>query len=922
MSSNTTNLQLYKANPVANPTDAFNIDTILNANWDKIDNKSIAVDNEIATINNEISSGATITPTISYGMNSKITNTSKNTISPKLTIQGKTIINPLGKDGNCEDVSKWTADNSSTLALDTTNKVFGSNGMKITLANTTGGMKNLISKYNLDVTKYYFISAYIKNGNATNVYIKKDATGGGNSVSSSLITLTSGFTRVGIIVQPSDLNSGNYIGIYSNGASTQYIYTDGIMVNEITSAEYALGATTLLANYPYVDSYSCLENPYVEVRHDNLVRNGNGEEGIGWWAPYNSNVTLNVVSSKLQVASTSGSLGVYQIVNVKPNTNYYLKGNTTAGTTTGIVQVWTIGFTSIISVIGTFNSGINSQVIVYLNDTGTGASSFDSIMLVEGTTAPPSYLPCRLERTVIEGQFTSDDSITYDNGEVTGSIWWKHKVLYGKDYDWQFYSDHTGYKRLNALIAMPNNSVQSQSGQLLTKYDGKIIQYYEASPTVSDQAFMQLTSGNSYLSVADTDTGWAESINPNADEVKAFMNGWKAIYNNGTRYQMWVSVLDGLSLPQGAVTAVASATSNTTTINVASGGTNFVSGDNILVTSVTGGVRSLGIVTGTPTATVITFTTSVNVVSTDILVKADIPATSTPLLTWCKNNVAPSYEGYQLHYKLANPEPITDDNCHIHGDIPLFDVGDNYLYLDSGIILGEVANAYNDGTYYWNNVLQSQSKYKQERTLYTYKNGIYDTKAVIGLRNDSYINNLGYGYTQWLIANFDTNATYTVDYKILATQAPQIGLIGCSYSQDIVTAINKLEEVTNNKQNHDSILDTLVDLSLYEKNKRPSLCNFLPWFSINGSVYLDFVFNFSVPKKAIPRITYANVLVYKGQSSAPIDITTKLTLNAIMVSTTNVYIRFVTTDATTVADIKTYGVQGLIDIIADCKGVI
>lgn len=37
MSSNTTNLNLYKANPVADPNDTFNIDTILNANWDKID---------------------------------------------------------------------------------------------------------------------------------------------------------------------------------------------------------------------------------------------------------------------------------------------------------------------------------------------------------------------------------------------------------------------------------------------------------------------------------------------------------------------------------------------------------------------------------------------------------------------------------------------------------------------------------------------------------------------------------------------------------------------------------------------------------------------------------------------------------------------------------------------------------------------
>ncbi|AKA68561.1 hypothetical protein [Clostridium scatologenes] len=37
MASNTTRLNLYKANPVTDKDDTFNIDTILNDNWDKID---------------------------------------------------------------------------------------------------------------------------------------------------------------------------------------------------------------------------------------------------------------------------------------------------------------------------------------------------------------------------------------------------------------------------------------------------------------------------------------------------------------------------------------------------------------------------------------------------------------------------------------------------------------------------------------------------------------------------------------------------------------------------------------------------------------------------------------------------------------------------------------------------------------------
>lgn len=37
MSSNTAKIGLYKANPITEPNDNFNIDTLLNNNWDKID---------------------------------------------------------------------------------------------------------------------------------------------------------------------------------------------------------------------------------------------------------------------------------------------------------------------------------------------------------------------------------------------------------------------------------------------------------------------------------------------------------------------------------------------------------------------------------------------------------------------------------------------------------------------------------------------------------------------------------------------------------------------------------------------------------------------------------------------------------------------------------------------------------------------
>ncbi len=54
MASNTQNLNLYKADPVADANDTFNIDTLLNDNWDKIDQKAGEQENKLTALENEV----------------------------------------------------------------------------------------------------------------------------------------------------------------------------------------------------------------------------------------------------------------------------------------------------------------------------------------------------------------------------------------------------------------------------------------------------------------------------------------------------------------------------------------------------------------------------------------------------------------------------------------------------------------------------------------------------------------------------------------------------------------------------------------------------------------------------------------------------------------------------------------------------
>jgi hypothetical protein len=58
--------------------------------------------------------------------------------SISLGLKGRTVMNLLGNDGDCESINKW-ADKSQmpTIALDSTNKLFGSNSIILT-ATATG----------------------------------------------------------------------------------------------------------------------------------------------------------------------------------------------------------------------------------------------------------------------------------------------------------------------------------------------------------------------------------------------------------------------------------------------------------------------------------------------------------------------------------------------------------------------------------------------------------------------------------------------------------------------------------------------------------------------------------------------------------------------------------------------------------------
>jgi hypothetical protein len=907
------------------------------------------------TINNlnGLLDGTVIRPNLSYGMNNKINN-KKESLIPSIKFTGQHYINLLGKDGNCEDVSKWTNTGLSALTLDNTTKVFGTNGLKINSGTGLSG-EHYAESLGIKIlpNKYYFISVYTKNVYANINKVKAilwksgavlDSVISDDSYSCNKVINQTSFTRIGLKINTGSLSDilNIRLQLANTGGAEVFVsaghlmIADGVMVNEITATEYALDVPLLLTKYPYVDSFACLQNPYIEVKHDNLIKNGNCEEGTSGWIK-NGAATLSILNNKFSIVTVNANTDYfYQYINIKSNTVYSLLANVTASALVRIYGVNSNGTVenAFADTLGTFifNSGNYNRILILMGSVIATTGTIDSVMLIESSTPPVTYLPCRIERTVIEGQFTSDDYVTLENGKINGQLNWNHKTLFGRDYDWQFNLDYTGFKR----IIFNSNYLERGTGpsgdtQKLIKYNGSVVKFIPDVNIISSFALdigVATTNQTMYITVSDSDTGWAETVSPNSDEVKAFMNGW-GVWSGAinSRYCAWTNIVD-LTLPACVpyTTITTAYTAGSPTL-IVSDGTKFVAGESIYL-----GVTGTAII-GSISGNTLTLSSPCggSVTSGSTVMRIDNGSTDLRILNWCKNNIAPGYQGYQLHYKLAVPENITDTNIRLRGDIPKLDVGDNYIYLDNGIVLNEntiplltqdsssyrINNSWVYGTFI--SLLN-----KTELIWAVNKNGNYDNSAI----NNSILDDIatyGRAFSSIPKVDFDPNAIYTVDYKILSTQSPQVGTITCNYQQDILNALENINTSLSNRQIHDSSLDTLVDASIYEVAPYIFIWSGKSmggWSGLNNyGIYTGW---HMVPKKVTPIVTFNLISSYYYDSSG---VATQLASSDVLIRVAAVNknyilfnVQYIGNNSIVKTNITTYGFIATISAVMDCRG--
>ena len=210
----------------------------------------------------------------------------KQTIKGIVDDNGQVVENLIGSDGDCEALSS-AGPSKATVVLDSSTKVFGSNSYKITVDTSNDyhsyfymrdGINTApITAYGLAIGDYISISGYFKTskGKARLYMLFFDANSVQLSSTYVVANSPSGFTRyVKRAVIPANtakirfqitltdaLDNAVFTG---NGENTN---VDGLMVQKITAADYALSDSGFLAKYPF-------GNKEAFIIDDNAVETG------------------------------------------------------------------------------------------------------------------------------------------------------------------------------------------------------------------------------------------------------------------------------------------------------------------------------------------------------------------------------------------------------------------------------------------------------------------------------------------------------------------------------------------------------------------------------------------------------------------------------------------------------------------------
>lgn len=476
---------------------------------------------------------------LGYGM--QVVNAKQTSMLENVSIKGRTLVNLLGREGNCEDSTKFKSGNGAVLTTDTTHYVYGTRSLKVeiptgsTAGNAFLDISGLIKN---DQKKKYILIGEVKNGNATSGVLKFSEEAG-YGVLTSFITDATRFNLTYAKIDASQIKASNslkFMFFIVLGSGGQYAYVDGIRLYEISQAEYdtldSMTPEQIAAKWPYVDDMKSIYSPYVIKYGENLLppfseyklANGNGVATD----PY----ALTITSTGTDILQNE----CYVDIPAKPNTTYTLS----CPAMTGKAKFISLDSNKTMIANGTYSTSqrqsktteVNCEYLRLLFSVDSaGTFTFTNPMLNLGPDALP-FKPRNDDYLFFpNAQLASNvDGTVYDTLFQRDGKYWKQARFKIVDLDgslsWIPVGSKTGFKQVG-IEGLASNVASDYVSTTMAKYDGKIIKNGTIADLGASADVGYLYGGNLRLSISNSDSGWGNSFTDcSTDEIKAYFYGW------------------------------------------------------------------------------------------------------------------------------------------------------------------------------------------------------------------------------------------------------------------------------------------------------------------------------------------------------------------------------------------------------------
>lgn len=475
-------------------------------------------------------------------------------------VQGKTLINILGTNGNCENITsaKWTSVSDAGSPTFTVEN----GAIKIVTDSTENSfarISRLVQPNTLFETgKYYIAAARVKCSEVDKckIYVGK---------SGAMFNKTTDWETIYVGFYADEVAKWIVLGEISSPNTTTYI--DDIRIYEISMSTFFgisnMSPQEIEGEFPYVEGMTNVKNPYAIITNENLLPplyEWSLVQGSGYDIEYST--SGGVSFSKLTDSFTTFEITVpIDSINNKTFTLEFVVNIQDIVVGDGGVGLYYNTYTldaygeiiddltspPFLTTDGTFrftrNFNVSSKaksmkIIIGANPNTSGSFRINCVMLNAGSTASEyqkqrssvSAFECELAAEATGNNadilYIGDDGLPY-----VVEKWGKIELDGSLDWAWSA-GTYSGFKRVGLAFANINAITGTQ---IVTKFDGTpLIPFANNEFTTGDQAILNTSYSilKFQLSINNADSGWGDGYTPTADEIKAYFLGWKMYDTN------------------------------------------------------------------------------------------------------------------------------------------------------------------------------------------------------------------------------------------------------------------------------------------------------------------------------------------------------------------------------------------------------